>query len=333
MSLASKAEEQYPTTEIEITVVVPVYNEASNLSVFSERILTALEEACGPKFEVIFCLDPSSDNSEIIIKQLCASNSRIKLIKFSRRFGQPSATMAGLKSSVGKFVLIIDAYLQVPPELISRLYAKIVKDNLDVVFARRKKRRGENPLRRLVSYCAYLTMSRLSEVDIPRNTGDFRIMSRRVVNELTRLKEKNSFLRGLVAYVGFHQGFVDYERDPRLSGRTKYNRLFGSLLIGGNGIFSFSSKPLSMVAWLGFLISGLSFLVGLIYLGDFIRGKSFTPGLPTTVLLLTFLSGIQLFSLGLVGQYITRIYDEVKNRPRYIVSETVNINNAHSDLN
>ena len=177
--------------------------------------------------------------------------------------------------------------------------------------------------KRIVSYVGYWVINRISEVPIPRNTGDFRIMSRRVCDELTRLNEGHGFLRGLVAFVGFPTAFVEYDRDPRHTGEGNYNRFTGSLKIGFNGLISFGSRPLQMMSVLGFMVAGLSFFVGLYYVIGKLLGVEYSAGLPTTVLVVTFFSGVQLLSLGLMGEYVGRIYEEVKRRPKYIVAQQI----------
>ena len=178
-------------------------------------------------------------------------------------------------------------------------------------------------IKRVISYLGYKIINRLSEVPIPRNTGDFRIMARRVIEELRRLNESHGFLRGLVAYIGFKQAFVEYDRDERFAGKGHYNRFLGSLKIGLNGLIGFGSRPLQLMSIVGATIAVFSFLIGLWYLIQKLVGINLTPGLSTTVLAITFFSGIQLLCLGLVGEYIGRIYDEVKRRPQYIIDRVV----------
>ncbi len=175
-----------------------------------------------------------------------------------------------------------------------------------------------------MSYFGYSVINRLSDVQIPRNTGDFRIMSRRVIEELRGLSETHGFLRGMVAYVGFKQAAVLYNRDARLTGTGNYNRLIGSLRIGINGLVGFSSRPLQLMSMAGFMVAAVSFAIGLWYLIQKLMGSNLTPGLPTTVLVISFFSGVQLLALGVVGEYIGRIYDETKRRPMYIVDRKVN---------
>jgi len=306
-----------------ISVVVPVYKEEANIGPFLQRTEAALNQL-GEPYEIIFALDPSPDNTEGVIVEHIGLNPSIKLLVFSRRFGQPAATMAGILSCTARTCVAIDVDLQDPPELILELYEKL-KDGYEVVYAKRRSRKGETLIKRLVSYVGYAIINRTSDVRIPKNTGDFRIMTRRVVEELRRLNESHGFLRGLVAYVGFKQTFVEYDRDARFAGKGNYNRLTGSLKIGFNGIVSFSGRPLQMMSLVGFLIAAFSFSLGAWYvLQKFVLRVDLTPGLSTTVLVVTFFSGVQLLGLGLLGEYIGRIYDEVKRRPLFIVDKKVN---------
>lgn len=305
-----------------LSIVIPVYKEAPNIRPFVERAESVLA-AIGVPYEIIFCLDPSPDQTEAAILKELNRNPRIKLIVFSRRFGQPAATMAGILLCKGEACVVIDVDLQDPPELISAMYAKL-GEGYDVVYAKRRSRKGETFVKRVISSVGYKVIAKLSEVEIPRDAGDFRIMTRRVIEELRSLNETHGFLRGLVAYVGFRQTRIEYDRDERLHGRGNYNRLTGSLKIGLNGVISFSSRPLQLMSVLGGIIAGFSFLLGAWYVVQKLIGIDLTPGLPTTVLVVSFFSGVQLLSLGLMGEYIGRIYDEVKRRPMFIVDRKVN---------
>src|SRR6202165_2969373 len=307
---------------VAISVVVPVYKEAGNIRPFLQRT-EAVMEKLGVGYEIIFALDPSPDDTEAVILSEIERNPAVKLILFSRRFGQPAATMAGILNCTGEKCVVIDVDLQDQPELIEQLYKKM-KENYEVVYAMRTSREGETLIKKAVSYFGYSIINRLSDVQIPRNTGDFRIMSRRVIEELRRLSETHGFLRGMVAFVGFKQAAVLYSRDARLTGTGNYNRLIGSLRIGINGLVGFSSRPLQVMSMAGFVVAALSFAIGLWYLVQKVIGVDLTPGLPTTVLVVSFFSGVQLLALGVVGEYIGRIYDETKRRPMYIVDRKVN---------
>ena len=306
----------------QISVVVPVYKEERNIRPFLQRV-EAVFQRIGESYEIIFALDPSPDRSEEIILEEISRNSRIKLLVFSRRFGQPAATMAGIFSCSGHTCVVIDVDLQDPPELIEQMHSKLTEGN-EVVCAQRRSRKGETLLKRIIAHMGYWLINKLSDVAIPRNTGDFRIMSRRVIEELRHLNENHGFLRGLVAYVGFKQAFIEYDRDERHEGHGNYNRFTGSLKIGLNGLISFSSRPLFVMSIAGFLIAGLSFLLGAWYVLQRLVGAELTPGLPTTVLAISFFAGVQLLGLGLIGEYVGRIYDEVKRRPMYVLDRQVN---------
>ena len=312
-----------PSETIGLSIVVPVYNEETNIKPFLERLERVLD-GIGETYEIIFCLDPSSDSTEEVIMREIDRNPRIKLVVFSRRFGQPAASMAGILLSQGASCTVIDVDLQDPPELIGALYDRL-HEGYEVVYAKRKSRKGETLAKRIISSIGYKVIARLSDVQIPRDTGDFRIMTRRVVEELRNLSESHGFLRGLVAYIGFKQAFIEYDRDERLGGEGKYNRFVGSLRIGLNGLISFSSKPLQMMSIMGFFFAAFSFLLGAWYVFQKLIGVDLTPGLSTTVLVVTFFAGVQLLCMGLMGEYIGRIYDEVKRRPKYIIDRTVNL--------
>jgi len=307
--------------DVDISIVVPVYKEEFNILPFLKRLLPVIE-SISTQTEIIFALDPSPDKTEELIIENSKQNSQIKLLKMSRRFGQPAATMAGLAYSKGKRVVVIDVDLQDPPEFILELNRKM-NEGFDVVYATRRTRDGETFVKKFFAKFGYKVINSLSDVQIPKNTGDFRIMSRRVVDEICGLNEKHGFLRGLVAYVGFNQTGVIYDRDSRYTGKGNYNRYLGSIRIGLNGLIGFSAKPLNIMSLFGGGIAGLSFLLGGWYTLQKILGVSLTPGLSTTVILVSFFAGIQLLSLGVVGEYISRIYDEVKNRPMYIVEKQV----------
>lgn len=309
-------------TGVELSVVVPVYKEAGNIGPFLRRMESVMA-TMGCSYEIIFALDPSPDDTEAVILQEIERNPAVKLMLFSRRFGQPAATMAGILNCSGEKCVVIDVDLQDPPELIEKLYQKMA-EGFEVVYAKRISREGETLIKRAVSHFGYTVINRLSDVQIPRNTGDFRIMSRRVIEELRELSESHGFLRGMVAFVGFKQAAVLYSRDARLTGTGNYNRLVGSLRIGLNGLVGFSSRPLQIMSMAGFVLAALSFTIGIWYAVQKFIGVSLTPGLSTTILVVSFFSGVQLLALGVVGEYIGRIYDETKRRPMYIVDRMVN---------
>ena len=303
-----------------LSIVVPVYREEKNVPEFLRRVRPILG-AVTEDYEVIFALDPSPDRTEAVILEERAKDPRVKLLTFSRRFGQPMATLGGMRYSSGEAVIVMDADLQDPPELLPQLIAKW-REGCDVVIPQRRHRTGEPWIKKLIAAAGYRVINRIANVEIPRNTGDFRLLSRRVVDEVLSLKESHGFLRGMVAVVGFRQCLIPFDRPRRFSGETKYNRFLGSLRIGFNGIFGFSSYALTLSTQFGFLIAGLSFLVALIYLAMKLAGFPFPLGNPTLVILVLFLGGIQLISVGILGEYIGRIYEEVRARPKFIVARS-----------
>lgn len=302
-----------------LSVVVPVYKEEANVPEFLQKMVPILASVTDD-FEIIFALDPSPDRTEEVILRHRRSDPRVKLLKFARRIGQPMATLAGLKYASGDAVVVMDVDLQDPPELVPDMVTKW-REGFDVVIAQRCSREGETWTKRFVNRIGYGIINRISNVPIPPETGDFRLMSRRVVAEVNRLQESHGFLRGLVALVGFRQTTIPFDRPLRFSGAGHYNRFLGSLRIGLNGIVCFSSYPLTLCSQLGFLIAGGSFLTGAIYAVMKLLGFPFPLGNPTIVILILFMGGIQLISVGILGEYIARIYDEVKGRPKFIIDQ------------
>lgn len=302
---------------MQLSLVVPVYKEEGNIPVFLGRIRAVLA-AVTEDYEIIFSLDPSPDRTEDVILEARAADPRIRLLKFSRRFGQPMATLAGMEYSRGDAVIVMDVDMQDPPELIHEMVAKW-REGYDVVIPQRRERTGEPWIKKFVSETGYKVINKIADVKIPPNTGDFRLMARRVVTEVVRLKESHGFLRGMVAVVGFKQFIIPFDRPPRLVGETNYNRFLGSLRIGFNGIFCFSTYALTLSTMFGFLIAGFSFLLMGVYLVYKIMGWQILWGNPTVVILVSFLGGIQLICVGILGEYIGRIYEEVRARPKFIV--------------
>ncbi len=316
--------------KIEISLVVPVYNEEDNIDDFLSKI-TEVFEKINETYEVIFVLDPSSDNTESKILENIEKNTNVKLIVLSRKFGQPISTVAGIEHCNGNYCVIIDVDMQDPPEVIEEMYKKIKNEKLDVVYAVRKSRVGETFIKKIITKLGYKLINKLSDIDIPKNTGDFRIISKRIIDELKKFDEKEAFLRGLVSYIGFKQKHILFDRKERSKGESKYNKYFGSFKIGINGIVGFSSKPLFFMTIVGFTLSLISFLLGGWYFIQKLVGINLTPGLTTTVILISFYSGIQLFGLGLLGEYVGRIYEQVKKRPKYILDKKINFNQEKID--
>ena len=308
---------------VELSVVVPVYNESDNIPEFLARMVPVLE-ASVDSYEIVFSMDPGTDDSEQLVVDAAAANPAVKMLVFSRRFGQPTATLAGLEHSSGRAAVVIDVDLQDPPDLIPEMLERW-RAGFDVVYAQRGNRDGETLVKKVVAKLGYGFLNRFSDVEIPRDTGDFRLIDRRVIDQLERFPEAHGFLRGLVALIGYDQTSVAYDRAARHSGRGNYNRFLGSLRIGFNGVVAFSNALLNLSTILGFLAAGASFVTGLVYLGLKLSGADFPLGNPTIVILILLLGGFQLICLGVLGQYIGRIYDEAKRRPRYIFDRAVGL--------
>lgn len=307
----------------DISIVVPVYREEKSIRLFLERLEPAL--ASFHSYEIIFCYDPSPDRTKEVILEEIIRNPRIRLLAFSRRFGQPAAMMAGLRYCTGKSCVVIDVDLQDPPELIPDLYRKLLEGN-DVVLAKRRRRsEGEPFIRKMMSFVGYRVINALADIDIPRDTGEFRIINRRVIDELSRLKEKHGFLRGLVAFVGFNQAIIEFDRTPRAAGQSNYHQYIGSIKIGLNGVIGFSNVLLTATLMAGLAIAGIAVLIALyIAVMSLFFGENYPLGFPTLTLLIVFLGGMQLVAIGILGEYIGRVYDEVKDRPPFIVDRYFN---------
>lgn len=309
-----------------LSIVVPVYNEEKNLAEYFRRALPIIESVTS-NFEIIFVLDPCRDRTEEILRAKVAESPHIKVVKFSRRFGQAMAILAGCQYSTGEAVIVMDADLQDPPELIPEMWREY-KAGHDVVMLQRRARDGETWIRKTLAGIGYNLINRIAEVDIPRNVGEFRLMSRRVVNELNRLKECHGFLRGLVAFIGFRQKLIQFDRPARHAGQTNYSALIPNLRNGLHGLVCFSSSLLKLSTTFGLLSAIGAFILAITYAIVQILERPFPMGNPTIVILVLFIGGIQLISLGIIGEYISRIYEEVRNRPKYIVDYALGLHES-----
>lgn len=305
-----------------ISVIVPVFNESENIDGFLERIIKVLEKTTN-EYEIIFVLDPSEDDTEQKIKNKLLENSRIKLIKFSRRFGQPAATLAGIKNSSYEKIVFIDVDLQDPPELIVEMYENS-KKGFETILAKRRKKKGENPLRKFISNIGYYLISKLSDTNIPMNVGEYRMISRRVANEIIQLEEKEFFLRGINSFIGFSQKILEFDREPRSKGETKYNKFTGSLRIGLNGIFSFSTKPLHFITILSTISFIFSFIIFVLYLLLTVLKLFVFKYQFFIITLILLVSSLIFFSLGIISEYLARIIPDIKKRPTYIIENKYN---------
>ncbi len=301
-----------------LSIVIPVYNEEGVLPELYDR-LTKVGEALGHTFELIFVNDGSKDRSREILSHVCSQDDRVKVIQFSRNFGHQIAITAGLDHASGDAVVVIDGDLQDPPEVIPSLVKKW-QEGYEVVYAIRESREGEGPFKKLTAAIFYRLLGSFTRIEIPKDTGDFRLMSRRAVSELRALKERARFVRGLVSWIGFRQTGITFARDRRLAGETKYP--FRKMLrFALDAITSFSHVPLQMATYLGFVIS--IFCFGYIVYTILLKLLTDAPvlGWASLVVAMLFLGGIQLITLGIIGEYIGRIYEEVKARPLYIIEE------------
>lgn len=305
---------QHPT----ISIVAPVYNEELLIEEFCERVSRVLQ---GMKlsYEILLINDGSRDRTREIIQRLVKEDPHIKGIHFSRNFGQPAATTAGIDHAKGEAVITIDTDLQDPPEVIEEL-VKQWKEGYQVVYARRTKREGETWFKKLSAKIFYRLLNRLSSVPIPVDVGDFRLLDQQAVEALKKMPERDRYLRGMVSWVGFKQKAIDYTRDPRMAGETKYSirKLMGVAL---SGILSFSYKPLRLATYFGFLSSS----AGFIYIFEIFYQKLVlqqgVEGWASLMAVSLFFNGLILFILGIIGEYIGRIFTESKHRPLYIIEK------------
>ena len=301
-----------------LIVIVPAYNEAAVLEVFHERLSRVLDEL-PLEGSVLYVDDGSADGTWDIIESLARRDARAGALKLSRNFGKEAAMTAGLDEVDADAVVVIDADLQDPPELIPALIEQW-RAGYDVVYATRSARTGETGFKRLTSSAFYRTMERLSDTPVPRDTGDFRLLSRRALEALRQLRERQRFMKGLFAWIGYRQTAVHYQRDPRHAGKTKWNywRLFQ---LAVEGITSFSTAPLRVATWTGLSASILAFGYGLWVLTKALLYGDPVRGYPTLMLVILFLGGVQLLALGVIGEYLGRNYAESKQRPLYFVEE------------
>jgi len=303
-----------------ISLVVPVYNESAGIRAFHERALKALAALPGARFELIYVDDGSRDDSFAQLSRFAADDARVRVVKLSRNFGHQIAITAGLDRAQGDCAAVIDADLQDPPEVIARMVEKW-REGFEVVYGVRSKRHGESVLKRFTASLFYRLLDRITGIKIPLDVGDFRLMSRRALDELNRLREKDRFVRGLVSWIGFAQTGVEYERDQRHAGETKYP-LRKMLKFALDGITSFSSAPLKLATWLGYATSGLAFLYLASVFVQRILGIT-VQGWATIMVALLFLGGVQLICLGIIGEYLGRVFNEIKPRPIYVVERVL----------
>jgi polyisoprenyl-phosphate glycosyltransferase len=301
------------------SIVIPVYNEAEVLPALYERLTRVLEGLLEP-YEIIFVNDGSRDESPLLLRDFQARDRRVKFLSLSRNFGHQIAITAGLDYSSGQAAVVMDADLQDPPEVIPQLIEQWRK-GYDLVFAVRAERHGDGLFKRATAAVFYRLFRRMSAMEIPLDAGDFRLMSRRAVEALQSIRERNRFIRGLAGWIGFRQTSVTFVRDVRRAGETKYP-LSKMLQFALNGLISFSLIPLQLASYLGFLISSFGFFYIVYAIGLKLFTDRVVLGWTSVMVAVLFLGGVQLISLGIIGEYIGRIYEEVKQRPLYVVDES-----------
>ncbi len=307
-----------------ISLVVPMYNEEVLVQECYQRVSKILKGIENYSYEIIYINDGSTDKTIELLQNIAYEDKNVKIISFSRNFGHQCAVTAGLKHVTGDAIVIIDADLQDPPELIPDML-KLWEEGNEVIYGKRKTRYGESKFKLLTAKMFYNTLNLLSDVEIPKDTGDFRLVDRKVVDVVNALPEHNKFLRGLFSWVGFKQKAFEYKRNERIAGKTKYP-LSKMFKLGIDGIIGFSTKPLKLVGGLGSLSVAVSFII-LIYsiLSYIFKWNNLTPGWTSLMITITFLGGVILISLWMIGEYIGRIYDESKDRPQYIIDKKINI--------
>ena len=299
-----------------LSIVTPAYNEAENLSEFYSRVINATDNL-NLEIEIIYINDGSQDSTIDIITKQRQIDNRITIIDLSRNFGKEIALTAGLDYSSGDAVIVIDADLQDPPELIPKLVEKW-REGYDVVNAKRIKRKGESLLKKVMSYIYYRLLFYLSDINVPRDTGDFRLLNKNALDALLKLREKHRYMKGLFVWVGFKQKEIEYEREARFKGKTKWG-FFSLFNLAFDGLTSFSIMPLRLASTIGFLSALIGFFYGAVIVFKTLFFHEPVAGFTSLVVLVTFFGGIQLLSIGIIGEYIGRIFNETKNRPLYVV--------------
>lgn len=306
-----------------ISIVIPMYYEEMVAEECYKRLKNVME-GCGYAYELLFVNDGSRDGTLDILERLAGSDKKVKVLSFSRNFGHQAAVTAGIDKARGAAIVIIDADLQDPPELIPDML-RLWEQGYEVVYAKRKRRKGESIFKRTTASLFYRVLDKLSDTRIPLDTGDFRLIDAKAADELRRMREKNRFLRGMISWIGFRQTPIEYEREERFAGETKYS-LKKMVKLALDGIISFSSKPLKLSQYLGFfaVICAMAvFIYSVVY--RLAGGANLVPGWASIMTTVAFLGGVQLIAIGILGEYIGRMYEESKGRPLYIIEKEINM--------
>lgn len=302
------------------SIVVPVYNEEQVLAETYKRLKKVMDST-GEKYELLFVNDGSGDRSAVMIQEFCRRDQKVRLINFARNFGHQLAISAGMDYASGEAIVVIDADLQDPPEVILQMIEKW-KAGCDVVYGKRVERKGETFFKKITAAVFYRLLRLMTDVDIPVDAGDFRLLDRKVCQEIKKMREKSRYIRGLVSWVGFRQETVEYVREERWAGETKYP-LRKMIKFALDAVTSFSYKPLKLATYVGFVLSLGSFVYLIVVLYQKLFTTNVVPGWASIVTINLFFNGVILIILGIIGEYIGRIYDETKNRPLYIVKEKI----------
>lgn len=311
------------TSNLLISVIIPCFNEEKVLRDTYRRLSTVLSQQPHLQHELLFVDDGSTDATHRILQELAQRDPRVSQIRFSRNFGHQPAVSAGIRHARGDLAVIIDADLQDPPEAIPEMIQQLLTTGSNVVYGVRRKRKGETLFKRMTAVLFYRVLSQLSEVALPVNTGDFRVIDRKIINAFNGLQESNKYIRGLISWMGFKQTPFYYERDPRYAGTTKYG-LRKMVRFATTGIFYFSKKPLKIATTFGFLSVAAGLLLSLwILLSKLMNPQYLVSGWTSIMLLVIYFGGVQLLTIGILGQYIGSLFDEIKGRPEYILDEEV----------
>lgn len=304
---------------MDISVIIPVYNEETNIFRLHSQLRQTLAKLT-ENYEVIFVNDGSTDKSLSLIRELARQEPTVKFIDFSRNFGHQVAVSAGIDKARGAAIIIMDSDLQDPPELITDLYARW-QEGYEVVYARRRQRLGESTTKKLTARFFYRLMARITNISIPLDAGDFRIFSRKVADVLKQMPEKHKFIRGQISWIGFNQTYLEYDRAERAGGETSYTYR-KMIRLALDAITSFSNLPLKLATISGFVVSGIAFVLMLYTLYSRFIIKDYVPGWSSLMLSVLFMGGVQLIAIGIIGEYISRLSDNVRNRPLYIINDT-----------
>lgn len=303
----------------DLSIIIPIFNEEGNIPLLHER-LSGILQGMQLHFELIFVNDGSRDRSMVLIRELARKDPHVKFIDFSRNFGHQVAVSAGLDHAQGEAVVIIDADLQDPPELIPQLYERY-KEGFEVVYARRRTREGETFFKKWTAKMFYRLLARLTSVDIPLDTGDFRLIDHKVVDVLRRMPEKSKFLRGQISWIGFRQTFIEYDRQERHAGKTGYS-IRKMMRFALDGITGFSDVPLKFVTYFGLIVTAFAFVVTLYVLYSRFILQDYVAGWSSLMITVLFIGGVQMIAIGIIGEYLSRINANIRNRPLYVVRDS-----------